>query len=368
MAMADLIGSSIEDLDTPALLLEAGAMQRNLDRMAAFFADRPAKLRPHFKNHKCATLARRQLDAGSAVGMTCAKLGEAEVLADHGFENLLIANQVVGARKIERLAVLAGRVERLTVAVDDTGNVDAIAHAARAAGSTVGMLVEIDIGMGRCGVKPGKPTLALARHVTKQADAGGARFDGIQAYEGHLVYVDDSEDKHAAVRASMELAISSRRLIEADGIECGAISGGSTATHQVTGTMDGMDEIQAGTYPTMDCAYQRVAPMFEIAMTMLVRVISRHSGDTAVVDIGVKGAGGEFGVPLLKGYDRAVVPMFRAEEHCVIQSVPELRVGDAVEIIPSHACTTCNLHSSFVVHDEGKVLDVWPIEGSGKLQ
>ena len=366
--MTDLIGSSIEDLDTPTLLLDAGAMQRSLDRMAAFFADRPAKLRPHFKNHKCVTLARRQVDAGSTVGITCAKLGEAEVLADHGFSNLLVANQVVGGRKIDRLVALAGRIERLAAAVDDVSNINAIAAAARAVGATVGLLVEVDIGMGRCGVPPGEPTLELARHITEQAQVGGVRFDGIQAYEGHLVYHDDSEQKHQAVRDSMGLAVTSRRLVEADGIACGVISGGSTATHPVTGTMDGVDEIQAGTYPTMDWRYHELAPIFEIAMSVLVRVISTHADGSAAVDIGVKGAGSEFGVPKLMGHDDAEIPMFRAEEHCVIKNGPRLRVGDAVRIIPSHACTTCNLYREFVVHEDGKVVDVWPIEGSGMIQ
>ena len=366
--MNDVIGSPIEDLDTPALLLDAAAMQRNLDHMAAFFADKPAKLRPHFKNHKCPALARRQLDAGAAVGMTCAKLGEAEALVQHNFDNLLIANQVVGQRKIDRLVALAGRVDLLRVAVDDAGNVDGIAEAARDAGVTVGLLVEVDIGMGRCGVPPGDPALELARHIMTRSASGGVRFDGIQAYEGHCVYLDDEDEKRRKALEAMGQAVETRRLIESDGIEFGVISGGSSSTYQIVGVMDGVDEIQAGTYPTMDWRYQQITPMFEVAMSILVRVISCPKPGVAVVDIGAKGGGAEFGVPIVKGDDRAEVPWFRAEEHCVLNEVPNLRVGDAVELITSHACTTCNLHRAFYVHEAGKVIDVWPIEASGKLQ
>jgi D-serine deaminase-like pyridoxal phosphate-dependent protein len=166
-----MMNRPIEDLDTPALLLDRRLFERNLERMAAFFKGRPQKLRPHVKNHKCAPLARRQIacGAGAAIGMTCAKLGEAEVLADAGITNLLVANQVVGPAKVQRLADLARRVDALRVAVDDQGQVREIAAAARAAGVTVGLLVEVDIGMGRCGVAPGRPALDLARLIARSA-------------------------------------------------------------------------------------------------------------------------------------------------------------------------------------------------------
>ena len=169
------LGRLLEELDTPTLLLDRAAADRNLARMAAFFRERTAKLRPHFKNHKCVTLAKRQLAAG-AIGLTCAKLSEAEILVDHGIDDVLIANQVVGAIKCERLARLAMRA-KVAVAVDHIEQALAISHAATAIGSVVLLLIEVDIGMGRCGVLPGQPALDLARRV---AALPGVQFAGLQ--------------------------------------------------------------------------------------------------------------------------------------------------------------------------------------------
>jgi len=353
----------IEDLDSPVLLLDGPAMERNLRRMADFFRHRTARLRPHFKNHKCTRLARRQLEAGSAVGMTCAKLGEAEVLADAGFEDILIANQVVGTIKLRRLVEIARRT-RLRVAVDAAEQAEAMSEAARAAGVTIGILVEVDIGMGRCGVPPRDPAVELARRIARLP---GLRFDGLQAYEGHLVNVRDPQERAHRTRQAMQLAVETRRQIERDGLPVRVISGGSTATYQTTGTLDGVDEIQAGTYATMDACYHELAPEFEIALSILATVISRPRPDTAVLDVGAKGVGHEFGPPRIRNHPSAHVPRFGAEEHCVVRGVSDWRIGRRVEIVPSHACTTCNLYRRMYVHDAGRIVDVWPIEAAGRL-
>lgn len=357
------IGALLEDLDTPCLALDGPAAQRNLERMAAFFRGRACRLRPHFKNHKCVGLARWQAAAGALVGFTCAKLGEAEVLADHGFRDLLIANQVVGRRKIARLVALAARAD-VKVAVDHEDQVEAISRAAAGAGATIGVLVEVDIGMGRCGVPPGEPALRLARTVTGRP---GLRFDGLQAYEGHAVYVDDAAERARRARRSLELAIETRRLIEREGIAVRVLSGGSSATYATAGSIEGVDEVQAGTYATMDWRYAQLAPEFEVALSVVARVISRR-GETAVLDVGLKGLAAEFGPPRVKGFPQVEIPRLCSEEHCVATRVPETwRIGDAVEIVPSHACTTCNLYREMVVHDAGRIEYVWPIEGSGRL-
>jgi D-serine deaminase-like pyridoxal phosphate-dependent protein len=358
----DWTGSPIGDLDTPALLLDRAAADRNLQRMADFFRDRPCQLRPHFKNHKCVTLARRQLAAGSAVGMTCAKLGEAEVLAEHGFTDLLVANQVVGRRKLERLVQVARRAD-VKVAVDALGQAEAISRAAAAAGVEIGVLIEVDIGMGRCGVPAGQPVLDLARGIGRLP---GLRLDGIQAFEGHAVYIDDPQQRDQTVRKSFEPAIESRRLLERNGIGVRVLSGGSSSTYQITGTIDGVDELQAGSYATMDWRYARMLPEFEVALSVLARVISRR-GDAAVLDVGLKGAGNEFGLPRIKDDPDAVIPSFVSEEHCIVRNVPGWTVGQAVQLLPSHACTTCNLYRKLYVHEAGRIVDVWPIEAAGKL-
>ena len=362
--MAGLIGSPIEDLDTPALLLDGPATDRNLRRMADFFRARPCRLRPHFKNHKCTRLARRQLGAGSAVGITCAKLAEAEVLADAGFEDVLIANQIVGPAKLQRLVHLAGRMATLRVAVDHGEQARAISEAASQAGVTVGVLVEVDIGMGRCGVQAGEPALQLARQV---AGLKGLRFDGLQAYEGHLVNVPDFEQRRRRTRRAIQQALDTRQLLENTGISVGLVSSGSTSTYAVTGAMDGVDEVQAGTYATMDWMYHRLTPEFELALSVLARVISRPQPGVAVLDVGFKGLGHEFGPPKAKQLLDSDARYLLAEEHCIVRAAGNWQLGRTVELIPSHACTTCNLYRELQVHDQGRIIDVWPIEAAGQL-
>lgn len=360
---ADVVGRPVGDLDTPALVLDREATRRNLERMACFFADRPAILRPHFKNHKCTRLAQWQLDTGSAVGITCAKLSEAEILAANGFEDLLIANQVVGKYKLLRLARLAGQT-KLTVAADDPGQIAELSRVMVEADALLGVLVEIDIGMGRCGVPSGEQAIRLAHRI---AGSPGLRFAGIQAYEGHVVYEINREARADLVRKALALAHDSREQIERSGLKVPVISGGSSSTYDISGAVDGFDEIQAGTYATMDWRYHQLVPEFEIALSVLARVISRRA-DHIVVDAGVKSAGGEFGSPRVEDHPEAEVPFFLAEEHLVIRNAPSLDVGDTVRLIPSHACTTCNLHREMHLVSSGEVVDVWPIEASGRSQ
>ena len=358
------IGKPIEDLDTPALGLDLDLFEANLKRMADFFRGRPAQLRPHFKNNKCTQIAKRQLAAGSIVGMTCAKLGEAEVLSAAGCTDIFIANQIVGAAKIARLIDLARRTPTLRVAVDQINNAVAISEAARRAGVTIGLLVEVDIGMNRCGVPPGKPALELARRITKLKGVG---FDGLQAYEGHLVAVADRDERRRKVREDMAKALETKQLIGADGIAVAIISGGSTSTYDVAGTIEGVSEVQAGTYPTMDHMYVKLTPEFDIALSIVSRVISRPRSGMAVLDVGSKGAGHEFGPPKVKGMLDADMPAHLSEEHCTIENAPEWKVGQAVELVPSHSCTTCNLYRQIHVHQRGRVVDIWPIEASRRV-
>lgn len=357
------IGMHITELDTPTLLLDRAASDRNLATMAAFFQDRPAKLRPHFKNHKCVTLAKRQLAAG-AMGITCAKLAEAEILVENGVENVLIANQIVGDAKTTRLAKLAAKGQ-ITVAVDHIEQAAAISRAASAVGSVVRLFIEVDIGMGRCGVPAGSPALDLARQLR---DLPNVLFAGLQAYEGHLVNVLDRAERTTRARAAMQQAVDTRRLIESAGIPVGCISGCSSATYSSTGALEGVDEVQAGTYATMDAQYHRLVPEFDIALSLLVRVISRPTHDKAVLDVGVKGAGCEFGVPKIRNYPQVEIPFFLAEEHTVVNNAPDWKIGEVVHLIPTHACTTCNLHREMFVHENNHVVEIWPIEASGQLR
>jgi D-serine deaminase-like pyridoxal phosphate-dependent protein len=352
-------------IDTPALLLDADALEANLQTMAAFFAHRPSKLRPHFKSHKCATIARLQMEAG-AVGITCAKLGEAEVVADAGIRNILIANQIVGPLKIRRLVDLCRRAEPI-VAVDSGDNVTELAESAVAAGVRLGVLVEVDVGMGRCGVSPGETALALARLV---ASSAGLRFEGLQGYEGHCVDLRDESERVEKTRQSLRLLVETRRLIERSGLRVNLASGGGTGTYTITGACEGVDEVQAGSYAAMDWWYGDIRPEFKQAMSILATVISRPNPSLIVVDVGRKGFGAEWGAPRVRNVPGSQVAGYGSEEHLKI-AVPQdsaIKVGDRLEIIPSHGCTTSNLYSEFIVHRGGLVMEQWPIEGRGKLQ
>jgi D-serine deaminase-like pyridoxal phosphate-dependent protein len=352
-------------VDTPALLLDAGALKANIRRMADFFSHRRCKLRPHFKSHKCTTISRMQMSAG-AVGITCAKLGEAEALADAGIRGILIANQIVGPLKISRLIELCRRAE-VMVAVDSLDNVKMLSEFASRAGVVIGVLVEVDVGMGRCGVAPGQPALELARRV---ASSAGLKFAGLQGYEGHCVDLRDEAERTAKTQASLKVLVETRRLLESSGLRVHLVSGGGTGTYTITGNCEGVDEVQAGSYAAMDWWYGDIRPEFRQAMSILATVISRPNPGLMVIDVGRKGVGAEWGAPRVKNLPDGLVKGFGSEEHITIVVPPDsaIKIGDRIEIIPSHGCTTSNLYAEFVVHENGLVTDRWPIEGRGKLQ
>jgi D-serine deaminase-like pyridoxal phosphate-dependent protein len=360
-----LVGKPVSLIPTPALVVETEALERNLSLMSGFFAGRHAKLRPHFKSHKCVTIARRQLEHGNAVGITCAKLSEAEVLAAGGIRDILIANQIVGEDKAGRAAELA-RQCRLAVAVDDESQVRQLSGALARTGATVGVLVEVDIGLARCGVPPGGRALEIARAA---AAAPGLDFLGLQAYEGHCITVLDPEDRRRQVLASMQKAVDTRRLIEASGLPVRVLSGGGTGSYDMTGLRGGVDEIQAGSYALMDHYYAKRRPEFAIALSVIATVISSNGSDHAVLDVGVKGVGADMGPPVLADRPEDVISRFESEEHASVRVAgPPFKVGDRVRLIPSHGCTTCNLHRRLFAVRAGLVEDVWAIEGSGCLE
>jgi D-serine deaminase-like pyridoxal phosphate-dependent protein len=352
-------------VDTPALLLDVGALKSNIQHMAAFFVGRHSKLRPHFKSHKCTTIAKMQMSAG-AVGVTCAKLGEAEVVADAGIRNILIANQIVGPLKIRRLIELCRRAD-VMVAVDSVDNVKMLSEYASAGRIHLGVLVEVDVGMGRCGAAPGQPAVELARLA---ASSPGLKFEGLQGYEGHCVDLRDEIERTEKTRASLKALVGTRRLIESSGIPVHIVSGGGTGTYTITGNCEGVDEVQAGSYAAMDWWYGDIRPEFKQAMSILTTVISRPNRATVVLDVGRKGFGAEWGAPRIKNLAGSEVKSFGSEEHMAI-TVPQeaaIKIGDRLEIIPSHGCTTSNLYSEFIVYENGSVTGKWPIEGRGKLQ
>lgn len=355
------IGKPVETIPTPALIVEAEALEQNLRMMADYFAGRAAKLRPHFKSHKCVTLAHRQIAVGSAVGITCAKLAEAEALVAGGVKDVLIANQVVGPAKAQRLAAL-NKKALVRSAVDCAANVAELGVAAVAADVTVPVLVEVDIGMRRCGVPAGEPAIALAQLVARTP---GLRFDGLQGYEGHLVMTPDVAERRRKIIDAFQPLLATRRAIADGGLPCPILSGGGTGSYDITGNIEGIDEIQAGSYVLMDNHYKKVRPEFRNALSILATIISA-TDSYSVADVGLKGMGNDFGLPAVAGVPDAK-PRYIAEEHVPLDGLA-LPVGSKVRLIPSHGCTTCNLHRRLWIARHGVIEDVWPIEASGCLE
>ena len=362
------IGMHKTELDTPALLIDLDKMETNIATMANYFSTVNTDLRPHVKTHKTPIIAHKQIAAG-AIGVTCAKLGEAEAVIHAGIRDVLIANQVVGAQKIARLINLAKHSE-IMVAVDSAENVQAISEAAGAKGATVRMLVEVNIGMDRCGVEPGKPTLALAEQIHRSPNV---IFEGLMGYEGHTVAKPNRSERDATAREAMQRLVDAKHYLEKYGVQVSIMSGGGTGTFNITGSIPEMTEVQAGSYVLMDSTYrnvQGVGDHFDCALSVLATVVSRPSANRVIADTGLKVLAKEFGIPQPIGIN-GVEMTGLSEEHGKMQVSDEnvsLKPGDKLEILPTHCCTTVNLHDKYYGIRNGIVESVWNIAARGKSQ
>ncbi len=353
--------SSMWDLDTPVLVLDLDALEANIAYMANFMAGATANLRPHSKTHKCAEIAKRQLAAG-AVGITCAKLGEAEALAPVA-PDILIANQIIGPTKIGRLVRLRRHTD-VMVAVDDPTNIDELSAAAVAAGVTLRLLVEVDIGMGRCGVDTPEQALELAQRVDR---APGLVFAGLQGYEGHAVMLPEREARREAAEKAMGKLTGVRSFIEQSDLPVAIVSGGGTGTYNVTGNFPGVDEVQAGSYATMDARYGGLLPEFRPALSVLATVVSKPTVDRVIADAGLKSITPEFGMPVVLQPEGLTTAKL-SEEHGTHggPGAAGLRLGDKIRLQPTHGCTTINLHDRYFVVQGERVVDVWPVDARGR--
>ncbi len=358
------VGLHKKELDTPALCLDIEALEANIAEMSEFLADKPASLRPHSKTHKCPTIAWMQIHAG-AIGITCAKLGEAEVMARAGIRDILIANQIIGPRKISRLMGLASYTD-IMIAVDTSENATSLSEAAAARNVKLRVIIEVDVGMGRCGTRTKKQALELAKLLSSLP---GLRFEGIMGYEGHAVMIPDTEQRREAARSAMAELVEVKKYLVSNGIPVGIVSAGGTGTYQMTGADPEITELQAGTYATMDLRYRQVGINFRHALTVVAQVISTSGSDQAVTDAGLKSLTPEFGMPQVldpEGWETEKL----SEEHSSLKrsSGKALKPGDIVEFIPSHGCTTINLHDVYYVTRRGIVEAVWPISGRGAIR
>ena len=338
----------IDGIQTPALIVDEKIYLENARTMKRLLEGKALKLRPHYKSHKCAEIAREQI-LGGAVGMTCAKLDEAIDLCDSGVEDILIANQIVDKKKISRLASLALDC-RLTVCVDNEENVRNIDAAAALAGSTVHCLIEYEIGMERCGVSSKEDVARLAKII---ADCPHLAFDGIQAYAGHISHAVSLDERHELTEAN---ALKIKELLvylQEQGIDVNVLSGGSTGTSLIKADMGLYTELQAGSYLFMDSTYKTLDLPFNNSLFILATVVSVNDKIT-VVDAGVKSCGIDQGMPECVGF--TVSHIVASEEHLQLHNPSKkFNVGDTILLIPGHCCSTVNLHEKLYFVKDNKV-------------
>ncbi len=364
------IGKTHEALTTPALLLDLKTVRSNIATMAASLRN-TAGLRPHAKSHKCAQIARMQVEAG-AIGITTATVWEAVALLSAGLTNILIANEVVGPGKIRALAQAArwpepsasGAAPRITVAVDDAGNAAELSAAAVAAESEISVLIDVDTGMNRCGVRSAEQALRLAAEIVRLP---GLRLRGVTGYEGHAVLEKDRAVRAGKVQAAMDYLLGIVDRLVAAGFPIEVVSAGGTGSYDLTGMTPRITEIQAGSYVFTDVTRMAIVPAFAPGLTVLSTVVSRQGG-TLVLDGGKKTVGVDLNLPRMVGYE--AVPRSAAEEHLLFDVPADcpLAIGDRVEVIPGYAPTTINLHEVYYVLQDGVVVDVWPILARGAGQ
>ncbi|HLI07345.1 MAG TPA: DSD1 family PLP-dependent enzyme [Ktedonobacteraceae bacterium] len=351
------IGKARHDLITPALILDLDVARRNITTMADYMRGMAAQLRPHIKVHKSPELARLQMEAGACIGVTTATVWEAVVMARGGINDILVANAVVGPEKISTIAELA-REAHILVAIDDEQNAEDLSQAALKAGSVLGVLIDLDVGMGRCGARSKEEALRLARCVSRLR---GLRFEGMMGYEGHCMLEPDPELRVRKARAAMDSLMETVDFLAQYGFESKIISGGGTGTYNITGAHPRLTELQAGSYVVMDAFHAQLIPAFPVALTVLGTVISRH-GSRVILDSGRKAIGSELGLPRLKDVPSTTVGI--AEEHLLVDvdAASSLTVGDRVEVVSGYGPTTVNLHDVYYVVERDVVTDVWPVQ------
>ncbi|HSR25366.1 MAG TPA: DSD1 family PLP-dependent enzyme [Candidatus Eisenbacteria bacterium] len=351
----------IEDVPTPALLLNLDALERNLQRMADDCRAAGVALRPHTKTHKSPWLARRQMQLG-AVGVCAAKVGEAEVMVQAGIEDVLITTDLV-PRTMERALDLAG-LAHVAVVVDSAAMARELGRRACERGLELGVLVDVDVGQERTGVESGPPALVVARAV---AEARGLRLAGLQAYDGHCQLVFDPGEQRRRAFESYERLLATRQVLDEAGLRVPWVTTAGTGTYRLAIEHGVATEVQPGSYVVMDAQYARVeAARFEQALFVLSSVVSANRPGRAVVDAGWKSLSSDGGNPVVKDRQECSYE-FAGDEHGRVSGLGPVREGDRVWLVPSHCDTTINLHDLYVlVRDDGRVQGTLPIAARGR--
>jgi len=362
-----VIGSHKLDLDTPILCIDLDVMEANIGKMAGFIRERGKQWRPHQKCHKTPAIAWKQIAAG-AIGVTCAKVSEAEVMAAAGIRDILIANMIVGRPKWERLASLC-RWSDPIVACDHYAQVEPLADICHGIGATCRVIVEVDIGLNRVGVRPGKETLELAQAVER---LDGLQLAGIMGYEGHLLQVPDQTEKREKIFEAMRVLVHCRDMLRHENLNCDIVSAGGTGSFQITTDCEGITELQCGGGIFADPLYRHKCRLQDLdySLSVLATLVSRPEKTRAILDAGRKSQFPDFVMPEVKHHPDAECVRVSAE-HCELKlngAAQDLKIGDKVELIPGYADFTTVMHDRFHGFRGERLEVVWPIAGRGKLQ
>jgi D-serine deaminase-like pyridoxal phosphate-dependent protein len=366
------VGMRVDEVDTPALILDLDAFETNLKRLMDALPPR-VRVRTHAKTHKCPEVGKRQVAAG-AVGLCCQKVSEAEAMVDGGIQDVLVSNEIVGARKLERLAALAKRA-RLGVCVDNADNVRDIEAAMQRAGAKIDVYIELEVGMRRCGVAPGEPAVALAKAIVA---CPNLRFGGIHAYHGRAQHIRSMNERRAVIESAAAAVSSTKILLKKNKIPCPIVTGAGSGTFMFEVGLGAWDEIQPGSYAFMDSDYARnewapPLPRFEHSLFVLATVMSRANPALAVVDAGLKASSVDSGMPTL--WQRPGLEYTHAsDEHGWVEFAKEGAAGAAMPalgekllLVPGHCDPTINLYDWYVCVRKGVVEDLWPITARGAL-
>ncbi len=365
------IGMPLESVDTPSLLVDLDAFDRNVARLAQAVAGTTVRARPHAKSHKCPVIALRQMAAG-AVGVCCQKVGEAEAMVYGGVSNVLVSNQIVGASKIARLAALAKQAW-VAVCADDPGNVKDLDEAALAFGVRLPVLVEINVGTDRCGVEPGEPALRLAKQI---AALPGLRFAGLQAYHGSAQHIREFGKRKETIDGGIEKTRQTVELLTRHGLTCDLVTGAGTGSYRFEAASGVYNELQAGSYIFMDVDYAKnLAPdgslwsEFEHSLYIWATVMSRPTKERAVLDAGLKALSVDAGLPWVVAMPGVEYVRASDEHGKLALRDPEhgLRIGTKLRLIPGHCDPTVNLYDWFVGYRGNRVEALWPITARGAV-
>ena len=367
-----LPGMDEADIQTPCLILDLDALERNIRKMGDHARAMGMRHRVHGKMHKSVDVALLQERLGGSVGVCCQKVSEAEVFARGGIRDVLVSNQVRDPAKIDRLARLPKLGARTICCVDDIANVADLSAAAVRHGTTIECLVEIDCGAGRCGVKTTPEVIAIAKTI---AAAPGLKFSGIQAYQGAMQHMDRYEDRKAKIDLAVAQVKDAADGLKAEGLDCDIVGGGGTGSYYFEGSSGVYNELQCGSYAFMDADYGRILDKdghridqgeWENALFLLTSVMSHAKADKAICDAGLKVQSVDSGLPVIFG--RTDVKYVKcSDEHGVIDDpAGVLKVNDRLRLVPGHCDPACNVHDWYVGVRGGKVEVVWPVSARGK--